>query len=40
MPYDEIKFDKNGKLEDFLNAPVDSDIGFFVGVDLKYPFMR
>ena len=40
MPYDEIKFDKNGKLEEFLKTPVDSDIGYFVGVDLKNPFTR
>ena len=28
LPYDEIKFDKNVKLEDILNTPDDSDIGF------------
>ena len=37
LPYDEIKFDNNVKLEDILNTPDDSDIGFFVEVDLKYP---
>ena len=37
LPYDEIKFDKNVKLEDILNTPDDSDIGYFVEVDLKYP---
>ena len=40
MPHDEIKFDENGKIEEFLNTRVDSDIGYFVGIDLKYPFMR
>ena len=33
LPYDEIKFDKNVKLEDILNTPDDSDIGYFVEVD-------
>ena len=37
LPYDEIKFDQNVKLEDMLNTPDDSDIGYFVEVDLKYP---
>ena len=27
LPYDEIKFDRNIKLEDKLNTPDDSDIG-------------
>ena len=29
LPCDEIKFDKNMKLEDILNTPDDSDIGYF-----------
>ena len=37
LPYDEIKFDKNGKLEEILNTPDDSDIGYFIEVDLRYP---
>ena len=36
LPYDEIKFDKNVKLEDILINPVDSDIGYFVEVKLKH----
>ena len=36
LPYDETKFDKNVKLEDILNTPDDSDIGYFVEVDIKY----
>ena len=36
LPYDEIKFDNNLKLEDILNTPDDSDIGYFIEVDLKY----
>ena len=36
LPFDEIKFDKNVKLEDILNTPDDSDIGYFVEVDLTY----
>ena len=37
LPYDEVKFDKNVKLEDILNTPDDSDIGYFVEVNLSYP---
>ena len=37
LPYDEIKFDNNIKIEDMLNTPDDSDIGYFVEVDLIYP---
>ena len=35
IPYDEIKIDKNVKLEDRLNTLDDSDIGYFIEVDLK-----
>ena len=35
LPYDGIKFDNNVKLEDMLNTPDDSDIGYFIEVDLK-----
>ena len=37
LPYDENKFDKNVKLEDILNTPEDSNIGYLIEVDLKYP---
>ena len=37
LPYDEIKFDQNVKLEDILNTPDDSDIGYFIEVQLIYP---
>ena len=37
LPYDEIKFDMNVKLDDILNTPVDSDIGYFIEVDLQNP---
>ena len=37
LPYDEIKFDQNVKLEDLLNTLDDSDIGYFVEADLIYP---
>ena len=37
LPYDEIKFDKNVKLEELLNTLDDSDIGYFIEVDLTYP---
>ena len=36
LPYDEIKLDQNVELEDILNTPDDSDIGYFIEVDLKY----
>ena len=35
LPYDEIKLDNNVKLEDILNTPDDSEIGYFIEVDLK-----
>ena len=37
LPYDEIKFDENVKIEDILNTSDDSGIGYFVEVDLNYP---
>ena len=37
LPFDEIKFDNNVKLEDILNTPDDSNIGYFIEVDLTYP---
>ena len=37
LPYDEIEFDGDIKLEDLLNTPDDSDIGFFIEIDLTYP---
>ena len=37
LPYDGNDFDRNVKLEDILNTPDDSDIGYFVEVDLKHP---
>ena len=37
LPYDEIKFDRNVKLEKILNTPDDSGIGYFIEVDLTYP---
>ena len=37
LPYDEIKFDVNVELEEILNTPDDSAIGYFVEVDLKWP---
>ena len=37
LPYDENKFDTNVKSKDILKTPDDSDNGYFVEVDLKYP---
>ena len=37
LHYDEIKFNRNVKLEDILKTPDDSSIGYFIEVDLKYP---
>ena len=37
LPWDEINFDINVKLEDILNTPDDSDVGYFVEVDLICP---
>ena len=37
LPYDEINFNQNVELEDILNTSDESDIGYFVEVDLKYP---
>ena len=37
LPFDEIKFDNIVTLEDILNTPDDSDIGYFVEIDLTYP---
>ena len=36
LPYDEIKYDKNVKLEEILNTTDDSDIGYFIEVGLNY----
>ena len=38
LPYDEIEFDRNVKLEDVLNTPDNSDFGYFVEVDLRHPY--
>ena len=37
LPFDEIKFDNNVKLEDILKTPDDNEIGYFVEVNLRYP---
>ena len=37
LPYGANNFDRNVEIEDILKTPDDSDIGCFVGVDLKYP---
>ena len=40
VPYDEIKFDKNVKLEDLKRTPDNSDIGYFTEVDSIYPHKK
>ena len=35
LPYDEIEFDRNVGLEEILDSPDDSDIGYFFEVDSK-----
>ena len=37
LPYDEIQFDSNIKLEKIFKTPDDSDNGYFVEVNLTYP---
>ena len=37
LPYGEIKFDKSVKLKYILKIPDDSDIGYFIEVDIKNP---
>ena len=37
LPYDEIKFDRSVKLEEILNTPNDSDIGYFIEAHLNNP---
>ena len=37
LPFDEIKFDNIVKVEDIIKTPDDSDIGYFIEADLKYP---
>ena len=37
LPYDEIKFDKNVKLEKILTTPDDTAVGYFMEFALEYP---
>ena len=41
LPYDEINFEtENVCLEEILNTPDDNDIGYFLEVDLEYPYNK
>ena len=37
LPYDDIKFANDVKLEDILVTSDDSEVGYFVEIDLKNP---
>ena len=37
LPFDELKSDSNVILEDILNTPDDSNVGYFIEVDLTAP---
>ena len=37
LPYEDLKFDPSTDIETILSTPDDSEIGYFVEVDLKYP---
>ena len=37
LPFDELKFHNNVKLEDILNTPDNSNFGYFIEVDLTNP---
>ena len=37
LPYEDLKFESNIDIESILSNPDDSEIGYFVEVDLKYP---
>ena len=37
LPYDEVKFEKGICLEEILNTLDDSEIGYFLEIDLIYP---
>ena len=38
LSYDGIKFENDIRLNEMLNTPKDNDIGYFLKVDLKYPY--
>ena len=38
LPFDETKFERNACLNEKLNTPENSDIGYFLLVDLIYPY--
>ena len=38
LPYEEIKIEKDIRLNEILNTPDDNDIGYFSEVDLSYPY--
>ena len=40
LPYDEIEFEKDICLNKIINTPDDSDIGYFLEVDLSWPYNK
>ena len=38
LPFDENKFEWNDCSKEILNSPDTSDIGYFLEVDLRYPY--
>ena len=38
LPFDDIKFEGNVCSKEILNTPDDNDIGYFLEVELNYPY--
>ena len=40
LPYDDIKFERNVCLGELINIPNDTDIGYLLEIDLRYPYNK